>query len=168
VWQVWHGKEGLKITRVNSPYSSHKRGSVPHFAQLGEERRLFIWPWSEKENATFIIQGGPKVRRQTATTHGGVLGESFEVGKPCPETHRYAPVSTFLERLNVRLAVSRSSGQRARSEMRFSFASFGLHGVCLRSSMVPYWPEEARRSSGRGFKSVITSRVFFIFLFPFW
>ena len=115
------------------------------------------------------IQDGPKVRRLTATTHGGRLGESFEVGKPCPETHRYAPVvSTFLERLNVRLAISHSSGQRARSEMRFSFASFGLHGVCLRSSMVPYWPEEARRPSGRGFKSVITSRVFFIFLFPFW
>ena len=72
------------------------------------------------------IQGGPKVRRQTATTHGGGLGESFEAGKPCPETHRYAPVSPFLERL----AISHSSGQRERSEMRFSFASFRSHGVC--------------------------------------
>jgi len=70
------------------------------------------------------IQDGPKVRRQTATTHGGGVGESFEVGNPCPETHRYAPVSTFLERMNVRLATSYSSGQRASSGMRFSFVSF--------------------------------------------
>jgi len=83
------------------------------------------------------IQSGSKVRRQTATTHGGGLGESFEVGKPCPETHRYAPVSTFLERMNVRLAITHSSGQRARSGMRSSFASFHWYGVCQCSSMVP-------------------------------
>jgi len=63
------------------------------------------------------IQDGPKVRRRTATTHGGGLGESFEVGNPCPETHRYASESTFLERRNARLAMSHSSGQRARSGM---------------------------------------------------
>ena len=81
--------------------------------------------WSTNSSLTMIIiQGGPKVRRQTATTHGGGLGESFEVGNPCPETHRYAPVSTFLGRMNVRLATSHSSGQRARSGMRFSFVSF--------------------------------------------
>ena len=73
------------------------------------------------------IQDGPKVRRQTATTYGGGLGESFEVGNPCPEPHRYAPVSTFLERMNARFAMSHSSGQRARSGMRFSFV--GFHSV---------------------------------------
>jgi len=52
-----------------------------------------------------------------ATTHGGGLEESFEVGNPCPETHRYALVSTFLERMNARLAMSHRSGQRARSGM---------------------------------------------------
>jgi len=77
------------------------------------------------------LQGGPKVRRQTAATHGGGLEESFEVGKPCPETHRYAPVSTFLERMNVCLAISHSSGQRTRSVMRFSFVSFRLHRVSV-------------------------------------
>jgi len=61
---------------------------------------------------------GSKVHRQTATTHGGGLGESFEVGNSCPETHRYAPVGTFLERMNARLAISHGSGQRARSGMR--------------------------------------------------
>ena len=97
------------------------------------------WP-EEGSGVALSIQGGQKVRRQTATTHGGGLGESFEVGNPCPETHRYAPVSTFLERMNVRLVTSHSSGQRARSGMRFSFVSFHAHAVCLRSSVVPYWP----------------------------
>jgi len=41
----------------------------------------------------YNIQDGPNVRRQTATTHGAGLGEAFEVGNPCPETHCYAPVS---------------------------------------------------------------------------
>jgi len=83
------------------------------------------------------IQDGPKVRRQTATTHGGGSGESFEVGNPCPETHRYAPVSTFLERMNACLAMSHNSGQRARSGMRFSFVSFHSNAMCPCSSMVP-------------------------------
>jgi len=88
------------------------------------------------------ILDGPKVRRQTATTHGGGSGESFEVGNPCPETHRYAPVSTFLERMNARLAMSHSSGQRARRGMRFSFVSFHSNAVCMCSSMVPCRPKE--------------------------
>jgi len=97
-----------------------------------------------------LIQDGPKVRRQTATTHGGGLGEPFEVGNPCPETHRYAPVKTFLERMNVSLATLHSSGQRARSGMRFSFVSF--HNiVCLCSSVVPYWPRKEWCASGLGF-----------------
>jgi len=125
---------------------------------LREERKSYF---------TKDIQGGPKVRRQTATTHGGGLGESFEVGKSCPETHRYAPVSTFLERLNVRLAIPHSSGQRARSEMRLSLASFRSHGVCQCSSMVPNRPKGVSRTIGRGFKSAVISRFFFIFLFPF-
>jgi len=86
------------------------------------------------------IQDGPKVRRQTATLHVGGLGDSFEVGNPCPETHRYAPASTFLERVNVRLATPQSSDQRARSGMRFSFVSFHTLAVCLCSSVIPYWP----------------------------
>jgi len=106
------------------------------------------------------IQGGPKVRRQTATTHEGGLGESFEVGNPCPETHRYAPVSTFLERMNVRLATSHSSGKRARSGMRFSFVSFHAHTVCLCSSVVPHWPKLVWYASGRGFKPADTSILF--------
>jgi len=75
------------------------------------------------------IQGGPKVRRQTATTHGGGLGESFEVGNPCPETHRYAPVSTFLERMNVRLATSHSSG-RSESAQRDALQICKLSRTC--------------------------------------
>jgi len=61
------------------------------------------------------IQDGPKVRRQTATTRGGGLGESFEAGNPCPETHRYAPVSTFLERMNLRLTTSHIALVRERA-----------------------------------------------------
>ena len=88
-------------------------------------------------NSVLGIQYGPKVLRQTATTHGGGSGESFEVGSPCSETHRYAPVSAFLERMNARLAMSHSPGQRARSGMRFSFVSFHSNRVCLSSSVVP-------------------------------
>jgi len=90
------------------------------------------------------IQDGPKVRRQTAATHGVGLGESFEVGNPCPGTHRYAPVSTFLDRMNVSLATLHSSGQRARSGMRFSFVSFHTYAVFC----VAQWYRTGHRKTG--------------------
>jgi len=73
----------------------------------------------------------PKVCRQPATTNEGGVGGSFEVGNPCPETHRYAPLSSFLERVNECLAISHGSGQGARRGMRFSFVSFHFYWVCL-------------------------------------
>ena len=111
------------------------------------------------------IQDGPKVRRQTATTHGGGSGESFEVGNPCPETHRYAPVSTFLERMNACLAMSHNSGQRARSGMRFSFVSFHSNAACLCSSMVPCRPKVKNLERMRGLARWIIKILFNISFF---
>jgi len=111
----------------------------------------------------YTYKDGPKVLRQPHM--GEWEGKSFEVGNPCPETHRYAPESTFLERMNVRLAISLVSGQRARSGMRFSLVIF--RDLCLGSSVVPRWPKKFNRMSRRGFKSFVTPAFTSIFLFTF-
>jgi len=67
--------------------------------------------------------------------------------------------------MHVRLAISPSSGQRARSVMRFSFVSFRLHKVCQCSSMVPYSPKNQAIEWVRvQTRSFTTSH--FLFLFP--
>ena len=73
-------------------------------------------------------------------------------GEPMSGNAPLRPCEYFSWTLNARLAMSHSSGQRARSGMRFSFVSFHSFRGSLCSSMLPCWPQICCQRNRYGFK----------------